>query len=118
MVRFDMTSVPISKFKARCLALLETVHKTGVPLRVTRFGKPIADIVPASVPTSPDWLGSMRGSGEILGDIIGPVAPASEWEVLREVTVQRSEDSGPGREKTGRAHPERRRGHSQRKRRA
>lgn len=79
-----MTSVPISKFKARCLAMLEEVQKTGVPLRVTRFGKPIADIVPAAVAASPDWLGAMRGSAEILGDIVGPVATESEWEALRE----------------------------------
>src|SRR5690349_24586676 len=88
MVRWRMTSVPISKFKARCLALLEEVQKTGVPLRVTRFGKPVADIVPASVAVSPAWLGCMRGSGEILGDIVGPVAPASEWDVLRDEVAQ------------------------------
>ena len=66
-----MTSVPISKFKARCLAMLEAVHKTGVPLRVTRFGKPIADIVPASQAAPADWIGAMRGTGEIVGDIDG-----------------------------------------------
>ena len=38
----------ISKFKATCLATLERVRRTGRPLRVTRFGKPIADIVPPS----------------------------------------------------------------------
>jgi prevent-host-death family protein len=77
-----MTSVPISKFKARCLAMIEAVHKTGVPLRVTRFGKPLADIVPASVSVAPDWIGKMRGSGEILGDIVAPVAPEADWDVL------------------------------------
>ena len=82
-----MTSVPISKFKARCLAMIEAVHKTGVPLRVTRFGKPLADIVPASVTAAPDWIGKMRGTGEILGDIVAPAAPAEEWDVLADVPV-------------------------------
>jgi prevent-host-death family protein len=77
-----MVSVPISKFKARCLALLENVNKTGIPLRVTRFGKPIADIVPAKQAAGPNWLGLMQGTGEILGDIVAPVAEEAEWEVL------------------------------------
>ena len=41
-----MDSMAISKFKATCLATLERVRKTGRPLRVTRFGKPIAEICP------------------------------------------------------------------------
>ena len=41
-----MKQVAISEFKAKCLALLEQVRRTRNPIRVTRFGKPIADIVP------------------------------------------------------------------------
>jgi hypothetical protein len=36
-----MEEMPISKFKATCLATLERVRRTGRPLRVTRFGKPV-----------------------------------------------------------------------------
>ena len=43
-----MEEMAISKFKATCLATLERVRLTGQPLRVTRFGKPIADILPPS----------------------------------------------------------------------
>jgi antitoxin (DNA-binding transcriptional repressor) of toxin-antitoxin stability system len=73
----------ISKFKATCLAALERVRRTGQPLRVTRFGKPIADILPpAPEPTSGDWLGSMQGTLEIKGDIVAPVGEPPSWEVL------------------------------------
>jgi len=41
-----MEEVSISEFKARCPALLEQVNKTKKPLRVTRHGKPIAEVVP------------------------------------------------------------------------
>ena len=41
-----MKEVAISEFKAKCLALLQQVQKTKKPLRVTRFGKPVAEIVP------------------------------------------------------------------------
>jgi prevent-host-death family protein len=43
-----MQEVAISEFKAKCLSLLEEVSKTKSPLRVTRRGKAIADVVPAS----------------------------------------------------------------------
>lgn len=75
--------MPISKFKATCLAALERVRRTGRPLRVTRFGKPIADVVPAA-PEKPaqDWLGSLRGTIEIRGDIVGPSSDVVNWEAL------------------------------------
>ena len=79
-----MNSVAISEFKAKCLALLDQVQKTKQPLRITRFGKPIADVVPASpVPTS-DWIGSMKDTIEILGDIVSPANDEGDWEALRD----------------------------------
>ena len=68
-----MDTMAISKFKATCMATLERVRRTGRPLRVTRFGKPVADIVPPSPePRQPEWLGSLRGTIEIRGDILTP----------------------------------------------
>ncbi len=83
MVSLGMDSLPISKFKATCLAALERVRKTGRPLRITRFGKPIADIVPAK-PAPPEraWLGAMRESGKIIGDIRQPSGELVHWRAL------------------------------------
>lgn len=78
-----MESVPISKFKATCLALLEQVRRTGEPLRVTRRGKPVAEILPPSRSDSENaWLGAMRGTAQIVGDVVAPAAEDREWEVL------------------------------------
>jgi prevent-host-death family protein len=41
-----MDEIAISKFKATCLAVLERVRETGRSVRVTKFGKPIAEVVP------------------------------------------------------------------------
>ena len=80
-----MEEVAISEFKAKCLALLERVRKTRKPLRITRRGRPIADIVPPSVVEDrTSWIGSMQGSGETLGDIISPATDEDDWEVLRD----------------------------------
>ena len=80
-----MKEIAISEFKAKCLALLEQVRSTKKPIRVTRFGKPIAEVVPASPAAQPaDWLGSMSGTFEILGDIISPVIDEDDIEALRD----------------------------------
>jgi antitoxin (DNA-binding transcriptional repressor) of toxin-antitoxin stability system len=73
--------MPISRFKATCLAVLERVRRTGRPLRVTRFGKPIADIVPPTPEArSSTWLGSMQGTFHINGDIVSPAIDSDEWD--------------------------------------
>ena len=80
-----MQEVAISEFKAKCLALLEQVRKTKKPLRITRRGKPVAEIVPPSVDTKTrDWLGSMADSFDITGDIISPVIDTDDIEAMRD----------------------------------
>lgn len=76
-----MEEIAISKFKATCLGVLEQVRRTRQPIRVTRFGQPVAEIVPPSTPDrSATWLGSMSDRGRIVADIIEPAATAEEWE--------------------------------------
>jgi prevent-host-death family protein len=76
--------IAISKFKATCLAVLERVRRTGKPILVTRFGKPVAEIIPA--PTKPQTrrLGAMRGTGRIIGDIVAPAIDESDLDVLKD----------------------------------
>ncbi len=80
-----MDRIPISKFKAGCLAILERVRRSRRPVLVTRFGEPVAEIVPPSPKARPkDWLGCMRREGRIVGDIVSPAIGRSEWEALRD----------------------------------
>jgi prevent-host-death family protein len=79
----DVDTIPISKFKATCLAVLQKVKRTGRPVLVTRFGKPVASIVPPPTPVRRrDWLGSLAGTATIVGDIVSPASPEEDWEVL------------------------------------
>ena len=78
-----MEQIQISKFKATCFAVLERVARTREPILITRRGKPIARIIPAAPSPASRWLGSMKGSVEIHGDVIAPASEPSEWEVLR-----------------------------------
>ena len=76
-------AIAISKFKATCLAVLERVRRTGRPVLVTRFGKPVAEIVPPPPERSRRWIGALEGRARIVGDIVAPVAPAGEWDALK-----------------------------------
>ena len=76
--------IAISKFKAKCLSLLQEVSKTRTPLRVTRRGKAIADVIPTSSEAEErSWIGSMSGSIEIVGDIVSPVIDIEAIEALK-----------------------------------
>ena len=80
-----MEEVAISEFKAKCLALLERVRQTKKPPRITRFGKPVAEVVPSSPDTEQNnWIGSMKDSMEILGDIVATVVDEADIRALRE----------------------------------
>ena len=79
-----MERIPISKFKATCLAVLDRVGKTHKPVLVTRFGRPVAQIVPPPPPDRREgWFDCMKGRGRIVGDIIAPASEPSDWEVLK-----------------------------------
>ena len=80
-----MEEISISEFKAKCLAILERVRKTRKPVRITRFGKPVAEVVaPSPVKNNTEWIGSMKGQMEILGDIVSPVIDENDIEALRD----------------------------------
>lgn len=49
-------TIPASRFKAQCLALLDEVAESGVAIVVTKHGKPVARLEPIEPPPS------LRGS--------------------------------------------------------
>jgi prevent-host-death family protein len=79
-----MKEVAISEFKAKCLGILEEVRKTRKPIRVTRFGKPVAEVVAPTVEKNKGRrLGSMAGTMKIVGDIVGPTGSWNDWDAWR-----------------------------------
>ena len=80
-----MEEISISEFKAKCLSILERVRKTRKPVRITRFGKPVAEVVaPSPIKDRAEWIGSMEGQMEILGDIVSPVIDENDIEALQD----------------------------------
>jgi len=77
-------TLSVSQFKATCLAVLQRVKRTGRPVLITRFGEPVAEVVPPSRPASAGaWLGSMEGRATIVGDVVGPALESRAWRALR-----------------------------------
>ena len=63
-------TMSVSKFKATCLAVLERVRATGQPVLVTKFGTPIARVLPPTpAAPPPSWLGALRGRGRIVNEL-------------------------------------------------
>jgi antitoxin (DNA-binding transcriptional repressor) of toxin-antitoxin stability system len=65
--------------------MIEEVRKTRKPIRVTRFGKPVAEVVPSTAEKSEGRrLGAMAASMKIVGDIVGPTGSLDDWDAWRE----------------------------------
>jgi hypothetical protein len=77
--------ITISQCKAKCLALPEQAQKTKKPIRGTRCEKPVVEVVPAA-PEAPaeDWIGSMKDSMKIVGDIVSSMSDESDGAALRD----------------------------------
>jgi len=77
-------TIAISEFKATCLAVLERVRRTGASIIVTKHGQPVAEIVPPPATVEDrNWLGSMRDSAVIKGDLVAPISSLDEWDAFR-----------------------------------
>jgi prevent-host-death family protein len=73
-------TIPAGEFKAKCLKLMEEVAASREPIIITKFGKPVAQIVP--LPNHAfDIIGAMRGSVLWEGDIVSPMDV--EWEAMQ-----------------------------------
>ena len=76
-----MDTMNASEFKAKCLAILDEVCRTGEPLTVLKHGRPVAIVGPplAEAETYPQQ--GLVGSVRILGDIVEePALSAGLWE--------------------------------------
>ena len=74
-----MKQIPAGKFKAQCLAVMDRVSQTGEPVVITKHGKPVVKLVPAEN-RADDIFDYMAGKAKQIGDIVGPVTPAEDWE--------------------------------------
>jgi prevent-host-death family protein len=75
-----MKTINASEFKAKCLALLDEVSKTGEGLTILKHGRPVAQVVPPAPAPARYAQDALRGTVVILGDIVEPALDAEAWE--------------------------------------
>ncbi len=78
-----METINASDFKARCLAILDRVRDTGERIVILKRGRPVAELGPPSHSSSEYPQDELKGTVTVCGDIVGPVIPKQDWEMLR-----------------------------------
>lgn len=77
-----MTTINASDFKARCLAILDRVHKTGERVVILKRGRPVAELSRVISNESQYPQAELKGTVVITGDVTEPVFPEEHWESL------------------------------------
>lgn len=62
-------NMPAGQFKAKCLQLMDDVQKYHKEIVITKFGKPVAKLVPVEEKKLKPMYGYLKGSLKIKGDI-------------------------------------------------
>lgn len=73
--------VTATEFKAKCLALLDEVERTGGSLTITKRGRAVAEVRPARKRKWRNLEGIMEGRMEIVGDIVNEDT-SEQWNVV------------------------------------
>ena len=76
-----MKTIKASEFKAKCLALMDEVAETGVPIVITKNGEPVSQLVPYRRPPLASLFGLHKDAIRVSGDIVSPLD--LDWEAER-----------------------------------
>lgn len=69
-------AVSVAEAKANFSSLITRVEQKRSPVTILRRGVPVAQVIPIEA-NHPALFGSMRGTVQVLGDIVGPTG--EEW---------------------------------------
>jgi prevent-host-death family protein len=75
-----MKTMTATWFKVHCLAVMDEVQAKRQAVVITKRGKPVAKLVPASQDAD-DIYGFLRGKGTITGDVVSPAI--EDWGSLK-----------------------------------
>jgi prevent-host-death family protein len=73
-------TIPAGVFKAKCLQLMDEVQRSRKEIVITKFGKPVAKLVPLEKTKSRTGFGCMKGTVSIHGDIF---STGEKWNAER-----------------------------------
>ena len=79
-----MEEIQIVNFQNNVYDIINSVINSHQPVLISDKRKLLVKIVPISYPEQESWLGCMRGTGNITGDVISPAEDTGVWEVFSE----------------------------------
>lgn len=79
-----MEEIQLVNFQNNVYSIIDLVIHSHKPVLISDKGKLLVKIVPLSYSEQESWLGCMRGTGKIIGDIISPAEDTDNWKVLSE----------------------------------
>jgi prevent-host-death family protein len=74
------------EFKAKCLAIIDEVNRSGQEVIITKRGKAVAKLTAFHEQPLDEIFGRLVGIGEIVGDpddLIKPVFPLEDYDMLK-----------------------------------
>ena len=71
------------EFKAKCLALMDEVARTGEEIVITKRGKPVAKLEAVAQPADEERRAWLRDAILWVGDVESPAADPDDWEAVR-----------------------------------
>jgi prevent-host-death family protein len=74
-------NIPAGEFKARCLQLMDNVNLSHEEIIITKFGKPVAKLVPVEEEPKKLLFGFLKGTVVIKGDIVA--STGEQWDANR-----------------------------------
>jgi prevent-host-death family protein len=85
-VPLEAQKIAAGEFKAKCLAIMDEVNRTGQEIIITKRGKPSVRLVPFRETQKASFIGRLEGIMKINGDpddLIKPVFPEADWDMLK-----------------------------------
>jgi len=79
-----MEEIQLSNVQENIYAIIDSVIDSHQPVIISDKGKLLVKIIPVAPAEQKSWLGCMRGTGKIKGDIISPATGTADWEALSE----------------------------------
>ena len=77
-----MKKMAAGTFKIHCLAVMDEVQARRETVVITKYGKPVAKLVPVDKGTD-DIFGFFAGKGSLTGDVVSPAMSLEEWGDLK-----------------------------------
>jgi prevent-host-death family protein len=77
-----MKKMAAGSFKTNCLAVMDEVQARHETVVITKYGKPVAKLVPVNTDTD-EIYDFLAGKGVVNGDIVSPAVSPDEWGELR-----------------------------------